>query len=473
MRLGLLQKLLLLLLLCGVVPMIAVSALLISIGRHQMEGDVEQIHRLQADAAAASVSQFVQRCRTRLTMDLEGSIQAMSDDDVQKTLVWMLNKQDNLIHFRILRVFDERGVATGDPVRLPEASVPADQRPFYLVQDQDLPEFARHVPLAEALRTGEAQISPVYVNGRRKEALVALAVPIVDRVHQVEAVVAGEVSLREVQRIVSDVSLGTVGFAYLVDVQGRVIAHPQFDLVKDGTVLTGNGIVERALGSRTAESVAFVGDDGVPQLGAHAPVVWTGWQLVVQQPAADAFKPVHDMKVRAAYILMVALLVSVACGALYVRSLVGPLRSVMDGMRRIVEGQFEHRLDASTDDEVGELARAFNAMGRMLAGYRSEIESWNQQLQARVDSKTRALESAQSQLIQTAKLSSLGQLGAGVAHELNNPLAGLVGQAALLKRRLKKLDLAPEDRERLEGYVHHIETESARCREIVHGLLSF
>ena len=90
-----------------------------------------------------------------------------------------------------------------------------------------------------------------------------------------------------------------------------------------------------------------------------------------------------------------------------------------------------------------------------------------------MEAKTRALEEAQSQLIQSAKLSSVGQLGAGVAHELNNPLAGIVGQTALLERRLKKLDLSEVDREKLQGYVSHVLTEAARCREIIQGLLCF
>ena len=473
MKMKVLHKLLALMVLCGVVPLVAVSWLLIGVGRQHVQASVEQVHRLEAGAAASGVAQFLQRCRNRLAMDLEGSIGFMSDEDVQSALVWILTKQDNLITFRILRAHDERGFPITDPVRLPAESIPEEHRRAFLVADGDVAEFARHVPLADAIRSGEPRLSEVYVAGQRNEALVAMAVPIHDRLGQLQAVVTGEVSLREVQRLVSDLTLGRHGYAFLVDGEGRAIAHPEFDRVKALRPMTSVPVVAAALAQQKASTLAFRDEDGVDQLGASAPVFWNGWQLLVQQPAKDAYAPVADMMKRAAYILVVALAASLGLGTLWVRSLVRPLNGVMEGMRRIVDGHFGHRLDVKSGDEVGELAGAFNRMGRMLETYKAEIEGWNVQLQQRVDAKTKQLESAQAQLVQSAKLTALGQLGAGVAHELNTPLAGVVGQAALMKRRLKKLDLPPEEREKLEGYIGLIEGEAGRCRDIVHGLLNF
>jgi len=471
-KINLTGKLLALLLSCGVIPLLVVSFLLIEVGRSHVRASVEQVHRLEADGGATDVGQFLQRMRNRLAMDLEGSVAFMSDSDIQATLVWMLGKQDNLVHIRMLRAHDDRGIPIGDVVRLPPESIPQDHRKAYLVLDDDVEEFSRHVPLVEAMKTGQVQVSQAYVNERRGEALVAMAVPVVDRLGQIQAVVTGELSLREIQRVVSDMKVGKQGFAYLVDATGRVIAHPQWDRVKRGDSMEQVPLVRQALASRQADTLAFKGEDGVDVLGAHAPVYWNGWQLLVQQPASDAFAPITDMIRRAGFILVIALVVALALGWLYVRSLVVPLREVMDGMRRIVDGQFTHRLAVTTRDEVGELAGAFNAMGKMLHSSRQEIESWNRELQSRVDAKTKQLESAQAQLVQSAKLASLGQLGAGVAHELNNPLTGVVGQVALLKRRLEKLDVSEAEREKLLGYVTLVQGEAGRCREIVHGLLS-
>src|SRR5207253_7932873 len=116
-----------------------------------------------------------------------------------------------------------------------------------------------------------------------------------------------------------------------------------------------------------------------------------------------------------------------------------------------------HRVgDAGRGDELGDLARAFNAMA-------AEIERWNRELAQRVEEKTREAREAQDLLLRAQKLAAVGQLGAGVAHEVNNPLAGLLGQVQLL------LMQEPADsgrRKKLET----IETEAKRIREIVQRL---
>ena len=473
MKIRLIHKLLGLILLVGVVPLVVASLLLIAIGKNQVGTTVEAIHRLEADAAATRVRDYLDRSQDRLVADFESAIDNMNDEELETWLVYVLTRQDNLFTVRQLALHDSLGDRVGEPVRLPAESLPPDQVDRFLVRDGDVDEFVRRVPLETAMQDREAQASAVYVNRARREALIALALPIVDSLGQLKWVVTAELSLRPVQRIVSDVTIGAVGHAYLVDGEGRAVAHPQFDLVLDRRSLTGNGIVERSLEAHVVEALAFRDEAGVAQLGSFAPVLFDGWQLIVEQPAADAFRPVSEMRLRAAFVLAFALAAALACGWLWVRGLNGPLREVVEGMRRIRDGRFAHRLRVSTSDEIGELAESFNVMGRMLERNQREIEAWNRELQDRVDAKTRALEEAQRQLIQTAKLSSIGQLGAGVAHELNNPLAGIVGQAALLVRRLKKLELDEDERKKLLGYVELVQTESSRCREIIHGLLSY
>ncbi len=473
MKIKLIHKLLALILVIGVLPLVVSSLLLIGIGRTQVATTVEQVHRLEADAAATRVRDFVDRAESRLVGDFESAIDNMTDEEIATWLVYVLQKPDNLFSFRQLAVHDSLGDRVGEPVRVPPDNIGPEHLSRFLVRETDVTEFLRRAPLEEAMAAREPRVSSVYVNRPRREALVALALPIMDSLDQLRWVITGELSLREVQRMVSDVTIGSVGHAYLVDAEGRAVAHPQFDHVLGRTSLTGNGIVERALTAHRPEAVSFDDVNGTAQLGAFAPVLFEGWQLVVQQPSADAFRPVREMRVRAAFVLVIALVAALVCGFFWIRGLNGPLREVVEGMRRIREGNFKHRLRVNTRDEIGELAETFNVMGKMLEHDKQEIEGWNRELQERVDTKTRALEAAQSQLIQSAKLASVGQLGAGVAHELNNPLAGIVGHAALLQRRLKKVEIAEADREKLLEYVGHVQGESGRCREIIHGLLAY
>src|SRR5207237_4013562 len=91
------------------------------------------------------------------------------------------------------------------------------------------------------------------------------------------------------------------------------------------------------------------------------------------------------------------------------------------GASALTGRELGHRVgDAGRGDELGDLARAFNAMA-------AEIERWNRELAERVEEKTREAREAQDLLLRAQKLAAVGQLGAGVAHEVNSPIAGLVG----------------------------------------------
>src|SRR5436853_3855880 len=110
-------------------------------------------------------------------------------------------------------------------------------------------------------------------------------------------------------------------------------------------------------------------------------------------------------------------------------AMVRPIRALHRGAAALAGGELGHRVEGEDrGDELGDLARGFNAMA-------AEIERWNRELAQRVEEKTREAREAQDLLLRVQKLAAVGQLGAGVAHEVNNPLAGLLGQAQLLLMR--------------------------------------
>jgi two-component system NtrC family sensor kinase len=144
-----------------------------------------------------------------------------------------------------------------------------------------------------------------------------------------------------------------------------------------------------------------------------------------------------------------------------------PVRNLLFHTRRLASGDLEQRqLGFVRSDEMGELTQSFNDLTHNLKTARSELEDWNRHLEEKVEERTRELGQMQAQLIRSEKLASLGELVAGIAHEINNPLTGILVFSTLMR---DKPGLDPAFRRDLQTVVQ----ETERCARIVRGLLEF
>ncbi len=143
-----------------------------------------------------------------------------------------------------------------------------------------------------------------------------------------------------------------------------------------------------------------------------------------------------------------------------------PVNRLLAHTRKLSVGDWNSAIDYSRDDELGELSGAFNELTARLRTARDELEGWGHQLEEKVDQRTREIRQIQAQLIRSEKLASLGELVAGIAHEINNPLTGILVFSSLLKEDPK---LPAELRKDLDI----ITEETGRCARIVKGLLDF
>jgi len=164
--------------------------------------------------------------------------------------------------------------------------------------------------------------------------------------------------------------------------------------------------------------------------------------------------------------------VALGAGLFARRAVLGPLRALRDGTERVAEGDLAHRLDAGRGDELGQLAASFNHMTAALQAARTEIDGLLAGLERKVEQRTAALQEAQAQLVQAAKMASLGRMSASIAHEINNPLAGILTFSRLLVRELSEGPELPE-REQAIKNLRLIEREAQRCTGIVRNLLDF
>ncbi|HLO27421.1 MAG TPA: ATP-binding protein [Geobacteraceae bacterium] len=143
-----------------------------------------------------------------------------------------------------------------------------------------------------------------------------------------------------------------------------------------------------------------------------------------------------------------------------------PLKKLLNQTEKIAEGNLESAVAITSTDEIGELAAAFNIMTEKLKKAREELEDWGKNLEVKVEERTHELNRVQAQLVRSEKLASLGELVAGIAHEINNPLTGILVFTSLLNNDAK---LHPA----LKSDLNTIVRETERCANIVRGLLDF
>lgn len=143
-----------------------------------------------------------------------------------------------------------------------------------------------------------------------------------------------------------------------------------------------------------------------------------------------------------------------------------PIEKLLLATREAARGNLDTKVEIRSHDELGELAQSFNHMISELKRSRNAIEEWTQTLEQKVNERTKELQQVQDQLIRAGKMAALGELAAGVAHEINNPLTGVLTFSSLM---LKKVDENHPWKKDLENIVQ----QTTRCRNIVRGLLDF
>jgi two-component system, NtrC family, sensor kinase len=166
------------------------------------------------------------------------------------------------------------------------------------------------------------------------------------------------------------------------------------------------------------------------------------------------------------YIMVFLFVISVVLCTILWNFVSTPVSMLAQGMERVAGGDLDYHLEVRSRDEMGDLAVSFNAMTSDLKKAKDELVEWGNTLEKKVQEKTAAIHMAQAQLIHSEKLASLGRMAAGVAHEINSPLTGIVTFGHLL---LKKFQPGTEEYEDVEVIIE----QANRCSTIIKGLLGF
>lgn len=149
-----------------------------------------------------------------------------------------------------------------------------------------------------------------------------------------------------------------------------------------------------------------------------------------------------------------------------------PIKEISKGIEAISKGNLEYKIPVQKKDELGQMSAEFNNMSAQLNNAYKQIKEWSETLNEKVEQKNSELKEIYAHMTQVEKLASLGKLSATVAHELNNPLEGILTYSKLIAKKLSKQESNRNSKELLV-YLDLISSETARCGRIVKDLLLF
>ena len=187
--------------------------------------------------------------------------------------------------------------------------------------------------------------------------------------------------------------------------------------------------------------------------------------IVYSLDEVEKMQRVHVLVVGGLSILF-ALGVGVIASLLVRRLISVPLDDLGAGAKRLASGDLEHPIPVRSADELGQLAGSFNAMTAALKKSEQQLREWARTLEEKVEARTRELRIAQAETLRGEKLASVGLLAAGIAHELNNPLTGVLTFSHLVREKMPEGSPEAED-------MDLVIRETRRCASIIRRLLDF
>src|SRR5712691_11454792 len=340
-----------------------------------------RIQREQAEAAAAKIGQFIKEIESQLGWTTQLPWSAGSIEQRRFDALRLLRQVPAITELAQLD-------ATGKE-RLRVSRLAMD----VVASGSDLsgvPKFAEAV-------AHKVYYGPVYFR-RESEPYMTLAIA---GTRRDAGVSVAEVNLKLIWDVVSQIKVGERGHAYVVDAQGRLIAHPDISLVLRNTDMSKLAQVRAAragaggasAGGSPSETVQEADNiEGRKVLTAYAPVAPLGWLMFVELPAEEAYAPLYAALQRLAFVLLAALGFAVLAGMFLAGRMVGPIRALRTGAARIGSGDLGQRIAIKTGDELEALADQFNDMAGQLqesyAGLEKKVDQRTHELSESLEQQT-------------------------------------------------------------------------------------
>jgi signal transduction histidine kinase/CheY-like chemotaxis protein len=359
-----------------------------------------RIQREQAEAAAAKIGQFIKEIESQLGWTTQLPWSAGSIEQRRFDALRLLRQVPAITELAQLD-------ATGkERLRVSRLAMDVVASGADLSND---PKFTEAV-------ARKVYYGPVYFR-RESEPYMTLAIA---GTRRDAGVSVAEVNLKLIWDVVSQIKVGERGHAYVVDAQGRLIAHPDISLVLRNTDMSKLAQVQAARagasGGEQADSSPVQESENIERrkvLTAYARVAPLGWLMFVELPAEEAYAPLYAALKRLGFVLLAALCIAVLAGMFLAGRMVGPIQALRTGAARLGSGDLSQRIAVKTGDELEALADQFNAMaGQLQESYAG--------LEKKVEERTHELETRSHELAQSVgELRALGEVTQAVNSTLD------------------------------------------------------
>ena len=464
-------KLTLLALAVSALPVALTGYWSLRIGQGAVRGLLEENELTVAKQVAGYASSHVENMLSMLRVDariLDLTRSAQNEPPSPQALnqvLWLVYHQND--DFCAVAMFDEHGALIGKPASLEDPGRYESLKNHEPMRPTDVEGVGLMAPLGATLSSGQG-IGPIFLGGPLRLPHVVLAVAFDPSYGGGKRILAAEVSLKRLAHYVASLSTRDVDVK-LLDGRGRLFAAGSLQRVDKLEPQRLPGAREGEL--PPTEIVSEYVNGSRHLIGAYAPIAPWGLGAVVDRTVSDALRPVDQIRWATVFWMLVSVIVGSMGAFFFARRLSDRVAALAVGSKQIAAGNLETRIAQDGRDELASLATSFNQMASALDAARkkitqqtNEIMAWNQTLEKRVEEKTAELRQAQDLLLRSRSLSALGELGAGVAHEINNPLTGALGIVQLLLADLPGGHPATP-------LLQDLEREALRIRKIVQNML--
>jgi len=306
-----------------------------------------------------------------------------------------------------------------------------------------------HPPPLDAIRGGEVYIINSTLDAALPTLTIAVAMPHLGdgRSNVAAAVVRLDQFLALTRR-------STVFETFLLDSEGKLLAHSDVALIAEHadavnmSLETQHKLQPLTQGQSTATILEYNNASGNAVVAGYARARHGVLIAGVEVPKSAAYLTARELLGNMAWVALGLLVLAAILGVMWAQRLTRPIEHLSEAAKVVGQGNFDVLLKVDSRDEIGALADSFNHMATEL------------------HDREEALQTAQTALVQSEKMAAFGQLGAGIAHEVKNPLAGILGYAQLSKRKL-------DETSPIYKNIIIIEKETKRCTSIIENLMKF